>query len=163
VDKRTVVVGDGPLTLRAAAELALVATHVYIVGPVGHVLDTPLGKKLSASSNVTILAGYQPTAILGENWANRIIVRGPDGHDEELRTDGIFIEQALLPHTGMLNGLVELDDQGHIRVDDRNHTSMPGLFAAGDVTDTYAEQVLVAVGEGAKAALSAYSYLLPAL
>jgi alkyl hydroperoxide reductase subunit F len=163
VDRTAAVVGNGALALRAAAELALVATHVYLVGPVGHVLDSPLGKKLAASRNVTILAGYHPTAVKGGEYADRLVLRGTDDEARELRVDGIFVEQALVPQTEMVSGLVELDEQGRIKVDDRNRTNVPGIFAAGDVTDTYAEQVLVAVGEGAKAALSAYDYLLPAL
>ena len=163
IDKTAAVVGDGELALRAAAELALVATHVYLIGPIGHVLDSPLGKKLASSHNVTILAGYRPMAVFGGDYADRIVLCGPGDREQELRTDGIFVEQALVPHADMVAGLVELDDQGRIKVDDRNRTNVPGIFAAGDVTDTYAEQVLVAVGEGVKAALSAYDYLLPAL
>ena len=70
---------------------------------------------------------------------------------------------ALTPNTKMLGNLVKLDERGRIIVDNANRTSTVGVFAAGDVTNTYAEQVLVAVGEGAKAALSAYDYLLPTL
>jgi alkyl hydroperoxide reductase subunit AhpF len=70
---------------------------------------------------------------------------------------------ALLPNSDPVAELVELDERGHIKVDGLSRTSVPGMFAAGDVTNIYAEQVLVAVGEGAKAALSAYEYLLPML
>jgi alkyl hydroperoxide reductase subunit AhpF len=63
----------------------------------------------------------------------------------------------------MVEGLVKLDEQGRVIIDGGCRTNVPGLFAAGDVTNTYAEQVLIAVGEGAKAALSAYEYLLPQL
>jgi alkyl hydroperoxide reductase subunit F len=69
----------------------------------------------------------------------------------------------LIPNSQMVTDLVELDDLGRIKVDRFGHTSVTGVFAAGDVTDSIAEQVLVAVGEGAKAALSAYEYLLPRL
>ena len=77
--------------------------------------------------------------------------------------DGTFIEMALIPNSKIVEGLVKLDSQGRIMIDCACRTSVPGIFAAGDVTNTYAEQVLVAVGEGAKAALSAYDYLLPLL
>jgi alkyl hydroperoxide reductase subunit F len=70
---------------------------------------------------------------------------------------------ALTPNTKMVEGLVALDAQGRVVVDSANRTNVPGVFAAGDVTNSYAEQVLVAVGEGAKAALSAYDFLLPKL
>jgi alkyl hydroperoxide reductase subunit F len=75
----------------------------------------------------------------------------------------MFVEKALTPNTSMVTGLVGLDEQGRIVIDSACRTNIPGLFAAGDVTNSYAEQVLVAVGEGAKAALSAYEYLLPML
>jgi alkyl hydroperoxide reductase subunit AhpF len=69
----------------------------------------------------------------------------------------------LNPNSQMVEDLVDLDDQRRIKVDCYARTNVPGMFAAGDVTDSYAEQVLVAVGEGAKASLSAYEYLLPML
>ncbi|MGD2028001.1 MAG: FAD-dependent oxidoreductase, partial [Anaerolineales bacterium] len=78
----------------------------------------------------------------------------------ELDTECVFVEKELLPNTRFVKDLVELDEKGRVVVNNINQTSTPGIFAAGDVTNIYAEQVLVAVGEGAKAALSAYDYLL---
>jgi alkyl hydroperoxide reductase subunit F len=75
----------------------------------------------------------------------------------------MFVEKGLVPQAGMLKDMVAMDERGRIIVDYANRTDVPGLFAAGDVTNGYAEQVLIAVGEGAKAALSAYEYLLPTL
>jgi alkyl hydroperoxide reductase subunit F len=163
IDKTTVVIGDGDLALRSAAELATVSEHVFLVGPTSEVLDSTLGKKMKVAENVTVLEGHQVIEILGEDYAERVAVKGPEGQEAEVNADGIFIEMALLPNSGMVADLVDLDKQGRIKIDARNRTSVPGIFAAGDVTDTYAEQVLVAAGEGAKAALSAYEYLLPAL
>jgi thioredoxin reductase len=163
IDKTAVVIGDGDLGLRSAGELATVASHVHLVGPIRHVLDTPLGRKLQAAENVTILEGSRVTEIRGEDFADRVIVEGPDGEYTEIGADGIFIEMALIPNSEPVAELVDLDSQGRIKIDARNRTSVPGIFAAGDVTDTYAEQVLVAAGEGAKAAFSAYEYLLPLL
>jgi thioredoxin reductase len=163
IDKTTVVIGDGDLALRSAAELGTVAEHVYLVGPAEAELESALGKKLEAAGNVTVLAGYRVTKILGGDYAERVVVQGPEGQEAEIGADGIFIEMALIPNSGMVADLVDLDPQGRIKIDARNRTSVPGIFAAGDVTDTYAEQVLVAAGEGAKAALSAYEYLLPTL
>ena len=68
----------------------------------------------------------------------------------------------LLPNSEVVKDLAQLDDEGRVMIDHRNRTNCPGLFAAGDVTSTYAEQILVAVGEGAKAALSAFEYVLEA-
>lgn len=163
IDKTTVVIGDGDLALRSAAELGTVTEHVYLVGPTEGELKSTLGKKLEAAANVTVLIGHQVTQILGGDYAERVVVQGPDGEEAEIGADGIFIEMALVPNSGMVADLVDLDPQGRVKIDARNRTSVPGIFAAGDVTDTYAEQVLVAAGEGAKAALSAYEYLLPTL
>ena len=82
---------------------------------------------------------------------------------KDLKADGMFVEKALTPNTNMVKGLVELDEQDRVVIDCGCRTNVPGLFAAGDVTNNYQEQVLIAVGEGAKAALSAYEHLLPQL
>lgn len=163
IDKKTVVIGDGELALRSTAELATVAEHVHLIGPTKHILDSPLGKKIRAAKNVTILEGYQVSTILGNGYAERVVVRDPRGEEIDIPADGMFIERDLIANSAMVKDLAELDDKGFVKVDCYNRTSVPGLFAAGDVTNIYAEQVLVAVGEGVKAALSAYDYLLPEL
>nr|NIN67599.1 FAD-dependent oxidoreductase [Anaerolineae bacterium]NIN97692.1 FAD-dependent oxidoreductase [Anaerolineae bacterium] len=73
---------------------------------------------------------------------------------------GIFVEKKLIPNSELVADLVNLDEEGRIKIDSQNRTSRRGIFAAGDVTNTYREQVLVAMGEGAKAALSAFEYLM---
>lgn len=163
IDKKTVVIGDGELALRSAAELATIASHVHLVGPGPEALRSELGKKLQAAKNVTILENYTTTEVKGNSYVEAVVVKAPDGKEVEIQTDGTFIELALLPNSQPVASLVELDERGRITVDSYARTSVPGIFAAGDVTNTYAEQVLVAVGDGAKAALSAYDYLLPTL
>lgn len=163
IDKKTVVIGEGDLALRSTAELATVAKHVHLVGPNEEILETPLGQKLLASKNVTILKGYTVSKVLGNGYAERIVVKDPSGHESDIPADGTFVEKALIPNSAIVEGLVTLDDEGFIQVDCYNRTDVPGVFAAGDVTSIFAEQVLVAVGEGVKAALAAYDYLLPTL
>jgi thioredoxin reductase len=163
IEKKTVVIGEGELALRSAAELATVAERVHVVGPTGPTLDTPLGKKLGAAPNVTILEGYRVTKVLGNGYAERIVVVDPEGNESDIPADGTFVEMALWPNSQVVTGLVDLDDEGFIKIDSYNRTSVPGIFAAGDVSNIFGEQVLVAVGEGVKAALSAYDYLLPSL
>lgn len=163
IDRNTVVVGEGDLALRSAAELATVAKHVHLIGISGDALTTALGKKLANSPNVTILENYAVTEVKGNGFANQVIVQNPDGKEETIEAEGTFIEMNLNPNSQMVADLVDLDDQRRIKVDCYARTNVPGMFAAGDVTDSYAEQVLVAVGEGAKASLSAYEYLLPML
>ncbi len=163
IEKKTVVIGDGNLALRSAAELSTVAEHVHVVGPTGDILETPIGKKVSSAPNVTVLEGYAVTEVLGNGYAERVVVRDPEGNETDIPADGTFVEKALIPNSSMVADLVDTDEHGYILIDCSTQTNVPGLFAAGDVTHITAEQVLVAVGEGVKAALSAYEYLLPAL
>jgi alkyl hydroperoxide reductase subunit F len=163
IDRKTVVVGEGDLALRSAAELATVAKHVHLIGLSGDALTTALGNKLANLPNVTILENHTVTEVKGNGFANQLIVQNPDGKEETIEAEGTFIEMNLIPNSQMVEDLVDLDEQGRIKVDCYARTNVPGVFAAGDVTDSYAEQVLVAVGEGAKASLSAYEYLLPML
>jgi NADH-dependent peroxiredoxin subunit F len=163
IDRKTVVVGNGELALRAAAELATVAKHVRLVGASGEILETPLGEKLKTSNNVNIMENYEVIEVKGNGFADRLVMKTPQGETIEVEAEGTFIELDLIPNSQMVADLIDLNEQGCIKVDKHGRTNIPGVFAAGDVTDNYAEQVLVAVGDGAKAALSAYDYLLPRL
>lgn len=163
IDRKTVVIGNGDLALRSAAELSTVADHVHLICAHRESLETPLGKKLQRAGNVSILENYQVSEVRGNSYAEQVVVRSPDGKEERIDAEGTFIEMGLVPNSKMVAGLVEMDEQGRIVVDCGSCTSVPGIFAAGDVTSIHAEQVLIAVGEGAKAALSAYEYLLPTL
>lgn len=163
IDKKVIVIGDEDLALRSAGELAMVARQVIVVCANDKMLDSPLGKKLQSAENVQIEKGCQVVEVIGDDFARKLVLKDSDGKKKEIEADGMFVEKALTPNTGMLNDLVKVDGQGRIEVDCTCRTSVPGLFAAGDVTNNYAEQVLIAVGEGAKAALSAYDYLLPQL
>ncbi|MGB3717553.1 MAG: NAD(P)/FAD-dependent oxidoreductase [Candidatus Promineifilaceae bacterium] len=161
--RRTAVIGDGPLALRAVTELALVSDKVHMVTLSQDVMGSPIIQRLASNAKVVVWEGYDIKEIQGTGYAERIIVRTPEGETAEIVVDGIFIELGLIPNSDPVKDLARLDDQGRVVVDNLNRTNCPGLFAAGDVTDAYAEQVLIAVGEGAKAALSAYEYLLPTL
>jgi len=163
IDKTTIVIGDGELALRAGGELSTVAKHVYMVCQNDKMFDSPLGKKLGQAANVTILKGCQVQEVKGDEYARTLILTDASGKTVSYDADAMFVEKALTPNSAMVKDLVDLNDRGQIVVDGANRTSVPGVFAAGDVTNGYAEQVLVAVGEGAKAALSAYEYLLPVL
>lgn len=163
IDKSVVVIGDEELALRSAGELSTVAREVTVICVNDKNLDTPLGRKLQQAGNVKIMKDCEIIEIKGDEYARKLILKDKTGQIREFEADGMFVEKALTSNTGMVKDLVKLDDQGRVIVDNACRTSVPGLFAAGDVTDNYAEQVLIAVGEGAKAALSAYEYLLPML
>ncbi len=159
IDRKTCVIGDTALALRATAELSRIAKKVTLVAPGKGELDSPLGKKVLSAKNVEVLQGARVEAVLGDNYARQLAI-SINGEERKLTADAFFVELDLEPRSYFLDDLVELDKGGRIKVDGRNHTSVQGIFAAGDVTDVIAEQVLIAVGEGAKAALSAYEYLL---
>lgn len=163
IDKSVIVIGDADLALRSAAELATVAKEVTMVCTDDKNLDSPLGHKLQQAQNVRIVMGCEILEVQGDEYARKLALRDKSGTIKEYSADGMFVEKALKPNTSMVAGLVELDELGRIVIDSACCTNVPGLFAAGDVTNSYAEQVLVAVGEGAKSALSAYDYLLPML
>jgi NADH-dependent peroxiredoxin subunit F len=160
IDKRVALVGAAGIALRAAAELAQIAKELYLVAPTHGELDTNLGRKLRAAEHVTLLENWEPVAVEGDSYARQLVVKGPDGAQRTLDVDGIFVELGLKPHTELVRDWVALDAEGRVVVDAACQTSVPGLFAAGDVTNEPAEQVVIAIGDGAKAALNAYEYLL---
>ena len=163
IDKEVIVIGSGELALRSAGELATVAKQVTMVCSNGEGTGSPLGQKLQAAGNVKIMKNCEVVEVQGDEYARKLILKDASGKLNEYSADGMFVEKALTPNTAMVKDLVKLDDQGRIIVDCGCNTNVPGIFAAGDATNIYAEQVLIAVGEGAKAALSAYEYLLPQL
>ncbi len=159
VERRTVVIGDRALALRATAELARIASQVTLVAPAHGDLDTAMGRRVLASPNVQVMEGFRVERVQGDDYA-RSIVLGHGGEKRELSADAFFVELDLVPQSDLVSELVDRDERGRIKVDCSNWTSAPGVFAAGDVTTVFAEQVLIAIGEGAKAALAAYEYLL---
>ncbi len=163
IEKTAIVIGDEELALRSTAELATIAKKVYFVCNSDKALDTPLGKKLLDVGNVTVLRHVEVVDVKGDEYARALRVKDDKGKTVEYEADGMFVEKALTPNSDIAKYLVDLDNHGRIIVDGLNRTNVPGVFAAGDVTTDFAEQVLIAVGEGAKAALSAYEYLLPTL
>lgn len=154
------LVGHSERVVRAAAELAHYAHTVYLILTAPTPLDSPLGRNLLAADHVHLLEGYRVREIAGHDFVEGLLVRSPAGMDYELAVDGVFIEEGLTPRSELVAGLVERDTQGAIIVNSSCATSTPGIFAAGDVTNVFGEQVLIAIGEGAKAGLAAREYLL---
>ncbi len=160
IDKRVALVGSGPMALRGAGELMQIVEQLYLVAPTHGELDTPLGRRVRSGVHVTVLENWEPVAVEGDTVARQLVVRAPDGTQQALDVDVIFVELGLRPHSELVRGLANLDEQGRVVVNCGGETNVPGLFAAGDVTHLPAEQVVIAIGEGAKAALNAYEYLL---
>ena len=160
-DKVVAVVGGGNSALEAAGELERWATHVYLVVRNTYSADDILVDRVTRLAKVEVLLNYDTLEILGAQQVTGLRVRSRDDHSERtLAVDGIFVEIGLLPNTGFAMDVLALNASGEIIIDCQTHTGVPGVFAAGDVTNVRDKQVLVAAGEGVKAALQAHDYLL---
>lgn len=160
IDKTVALVGSGYMAVRGAAELMQIAQKVYVVAPTHGDLDTPLGRRVSTAVHVEMLENWEPVSVEGDTYARQLVVRSPEGEERTLDVDAIFVELGLKPHSELIAGLADVDAAGRVIVNCGAETAVPGLYAAGDVTQLPAEQVVVAIGEGAKAALAAYEYLM---
>jgi len=154
------VIGGGNSALEAADDMLKIAEHVYLVSLTRLTGDAILTDRVKAGSNITMFLEHEVVEILGDNMVTGIRVRDLKTTEvKELEVSGVFVEIGLIPNSDLVKGLVALNEFGEVKVNCRNETSIPGLFAAGDVTDVPEKQIAVAVGEGAKAALQAHRYL----
>jgi thioredoxin reductase (NADPH) len=158
-DKIAVVIGSTNRALRGVIELANIGAQVYLITPDPAGMNTPLARAVRQVPGVTLFEHYQVKEIGGASSVEQIVVER-DGEQSVLRVDAVFADLGLLPNSGVVRPIVQLDPDGFIVVDDQYMTSLPGLFAAGDVTSALAEQILIAIGDGTRAAVSAYGYLL---
>lgn len=160
INRTVAVVGNGELGIKSALELAQSARQVYLIIPTISVLDNVLGKKVKDSKNISIMAGHSVKEIKGDETYARSIVVTKGSEEMELEVEATFVELNLTPNSECVAQVVKLNEKKQVMINSNNCSSQPGIFAAGDVADTYAEQVLISIGEGAKAALSAYEYIL---
>jgi thioredoxin reductase len=158
--KAVAVVGATPRALRGARELCRIAAQVYLLIADQAALSPQQQTQLERLPNLSLLFGYRLIEISGSASVERITIESDDGEPSWLRVDGVFADMGLLPNSAMVRQLVNTDAQGFIEVDTLQATSVPGVFAAGDVTTVLAEHILIAVGQGVRAAASAYDYLL---
>lgn len=161
--KRVAVIGGGNSGVEAAIDLAGIVSHVTLIEFDGQLrADAVLQRKLRSLSNVRVIVSAQTTEVKGDGQRVTGLVykdRGTgDLHTIEL--EGIFVQIGLLPNSDWLKGTLELSNRGEIVVDAKGATSLPGVFAAGDVTTTPYKQIVIAMGEGSKAALSAFDHLI---
>lgn len=159
-DKTVAVIGTTRRALRGAAELARTVRQVYVILPDADG-DGPEGllAHLRQCSNVSLMAGYRVTELHGGERVERIgILRG----DEQayVPADAVFADPGLLPQSEMVRRIAAVDQDGFIVVDERHATNVAGLFAAGDATTRFGEHITVALGDGTRAAVSAYDFLL---
>jgi thioredoxin reductase len=154
------VVGGHRRTLIATLELAPLARRIYLIAAFPQAMaNLPEAQRVLELPNVTPFINWEVQAVVGDEFVKGINLVGANGETRQLSVEGIFIQNALLPNNELVRDLVQVDEGGHIIVNHRCETNLPGMFAAGDVTNIQSEQVLVAIGEGAKAALSAWEFL----
>ncbi len=161
--KRVSVIGGGNSGVEAAIDLAGLVKEVTLI-EFGNELraDAVLQRKLTSLPNVKVIKSAQTTEIHGDGK----IVNGLSYKDRNtgaihrIDLEGVFVQIGLIPNSEFLKGSIDLSAHGEIEVDARGHTSMPGVFAAGDVTTVPFKQIVIAVGEGAKASLAAFDYLI---
>jgi alkyl hydroperoxide reductase subunit F len=157
--KDVAVIGGANSALDAVLQLINIAKHVYLVNiniKLGG--DAIMREKVESNDKVTVLNNTQIAAILGEKMVNGIKIK-KDEKEEILSVRGVFVEIGLVPNADFLKD-VQKNPLGEIKVNCRNETNIPGIFAAGDVTDVADKQIIIAAGEGAKATLSAFRYLI---
>lgn len=153
------IVGGGNSGLEAALEMDGVAREVYLVSR-GPLLGDQVLQDKVAVSQATVLTGYEPTEIHGEIQVTGLTVRQLlTGAERRLAVDGVFVEIGLRAHSGFVLDLLETNESGEIVVDAHGRTGVPGIFAAGDAIDIHDKQIVMAAGQGARAALAAFEYL----
>jgi NADH-dependent peroxiredoxin subunit F len=161
--KHVAVVGGGNSGVEAAIDLAGVVGHVTLLQFDTELkADAVLQRKLRTLPNVTILTSAQTTEITGDGtrvngltYTDRV-----SGESKQVALEGVFIQIGLVPNTDWLKGTVDLSKYGEIEINNHNATSLPGVFAAGDVTTIPYKQIVIAMGEGSNAALGAFDYLI---
>jgi alkyl hydroperoxide reductase subunit F len=161
--KRVAVIGGGNSGVEAAIDLAGLVAHVTLLEFDTKLrADEVLQRKLRSLPNVVVITNAQTTEVTGDGQRVDGLVYTDRGTGESKRIDleGVFVQIGLLPNTEWLKGAIELTPRGEIVTDDKGHTSLPGVFAAGDATTEPYKQIVVAMGGGSTAALSAFDHLI---
>jgi alkyl hydroperoxide reductase subunit F len=155
------IVGGGNSALEAALEMDTIARKVHLVSRGDWTGDEILQDKTAVAARVAALRGHEPVEIHGTDHVEGLTVRDREtGTTQKLAVDGVFVEIGLFPNTGFALDLVDSNERGEILVDHHGRTGVRGVFAAGDCTDAHDKQIVIAAGEGAKAALAAFEYLV---
>jgi len=159
-DKVVAIVGAGNSALQTALEMSKIAREVHLIVRSRLKCDETYAKKYEEKENIITHKNATVSQLHGNKMLTGITIKDRSSEKEtELTLDGVFLEIGWIPNTDFLEGFVELNDQKEIIIDVNCNTSVPGIYAAGDVTSIRTKQIITAAGEGAKAALSAYEYL----
>lgn len=161
-DARVAVIGGGNSGVTGVIDLVPIAREITIIEITDRWRADPvLMDRARGADKVRWIESHRVVRIEGEDEVSTIVIEPTDGGPQEtIPVEGVFVEIGLQPNTDFLQGFVELNEYREIVVDCRARTGVRGVFAAGDVTDTPEKQIIVAAGEGAKAALAAYQFLL---
>lgn len=161
-NKDVAVIGGGNSGVEAAIDLAGIVNHVTLFEFASELkADNVLQDRLRSLSNVDIKTNAKTTEVVGEDHVTGIRYEDMStGEEHLLNLDGIFVQIGLLPNTSWLKDAVELNERGEIVIDRNNNTNVPGIFAAGDVTDQKNKQIIISMGAGANAALNAFDYII---
>jgi alkyl hydroperoxide reductase subunit F len=157
------VIGGGNSGVEAAIDLAGIVAHVTLIEFAAELkADAVLVRKLKSLPNVTIVTSAQTTEITGDGQrVNGISYKEREtGEVKHVELEGVFVQIGLVPNTEWLKGTLALSKHGEIEIDAKGQTSIPGVFAAGDVTTVPYKQIVIAVGAGATAGLSAFDHLI---
>ncbi|MGD9998129.1 MAG: alkyl hydroperoxide reductase subunit F, partial [Ilumatobacteraceae bacterium] len=161
--KHVAVIGGGNSGVEAAIDLAGLVHHVTLIefDPALR-SDEVLQRKLRSLTNVKIITGAQTTEVFGDgSRVQGLVYRDrASGDEHRIELDGVFVQIGLVPNTDWLRGAVALSPRGEVVIDDRGATSVPGVFAAGDCTTVPYKQIVIAMGAGSTAALSAFDHLI---
>jgi NADH-dependent peroxiredoxin subunit F len=158
--QRVAVIGGGNSALEAALDMVKIAEWVILMSSTPLTGDPILIEKLAEAKNLSSFLEYEVKEIHGDKLVEGITIQSLKNKEtKRLNVTGIFVEIGLVPNSELVKGLVTLNKAGEIPVDCQSETEIPGLFAAGDVTTVPEKQIVVAAGEGAKAALRAHRYL----
>jgi len=156
--KDVAIIGGGNSGLHAALQLEKIAKQVYLIEATGKLTgDEIMQEKLRKSSKITIFTNTRVKSITGEKMVSGISIT-TNNNEEQLKVQGVFVEAGLIPSADFENN-VEKNKKGEIKINSSNETNIPGIFAAGDVTDVPEKQIIIAAGEGAKTALSVFRYI----
>ncbi|MGJ8515974.1 alkyl hydroperoxide reductase subunit F [Carnimonas bestiolae] len=161
--KPVAVIGGGNSGVEAAIDLAGIVKDVTVLEFQDSLrADAVLQRKLESLPNVKVIKNAQTTEVQGDGKKVTALAYKDrtDGSEHSIDLDGVFVQIGLVPNASWLKGTVELTQHGEIKIDERGATSIPGVFAAGDVTTVPYKQIVIAVGEGAKASLSAFDHLI---
>ncbi len=157
--KDVAVIGGGNSALDAAIQLIKIADKISIINIAAELTgDRIMQEIVKANPKVTVLNNAQVAAVLGDKMVNAIKIKR-EGKEQLLAVSGVFVEIGLISNSEFAQD-VEKNELGEIRVDSYNKTNIPGIFAAGDVSDVPEKQIVIAAGEGSKAALSVFKYLI---